>query len=423
MKKYISVVFSFILAFCIFSGNNLKVFAANTSIIGTDDRVPISNISQQPYASVVNIVAEFSSGPTSSTGFFISDDVVVTAAHCVYDVDRKEYAKSIFIYVPTKDNTWGGPYKIDRIKVSERYMNWTVDGQDLSGSLTEDYAALILNAPLDKEKHPNYWTSFKLTELTNGIGLNLIGVLPRDNGRTMYHGTGNLLRSNEFVMTYDIDSEHGTSGGPVYKKSIHGTAIQNYNVYGIHNAVYDRNVANGGVRINEEVHNWYIELMHKKYHPTILDGGYVISPLSASDKALVVPNNESSEHIYQYTYTDSSNWSDYQYWTITHVKDGKYKIVNNRSGKVLQVARGDMAKETPIIQFPYTGETEQLWRIFIVQTISDGWLKEYECVITNVKTGQVLDMVNSSTGNYTEVIQFPYHGGNNQRFKLTRKWA
>ena len=90
---------------------------------------------------------------------------------------------------------------------------------------------------------------------------------------------------------------------------------------------------------------------------------------------------------------------------------------------MLEVARGDMAQETPIIQFPYTGGDEQLWRISLVRTISDGWLKEYECVITNVKTGQVLDMTGSSTSNYTEAIQFPYHGGNNQRFKLTRKWA
>ena len=186
---------------------------------------------------------------------------------------------------------------------------------------------------------------------------------------------------------------------------------------------YDRNKENGAVRITDEVYNWYTNIMNKKNQPSILNGGYIISPLSASDKALRVPNSESSEHVYQATYTNSENWADYQFWTIQHVQDGKYKITNNKSGKVLEVARGDMAQETPIIQFPYTGGDEQLWRISLVRTISDGWLKEYECVITNVKTGQVLDMTGSSTSNYTEAIQFPYHGGNNQRFKLTRKWA
>ena len=423
MKRFF-LMFVCIFALIIGSGNE-KVSAEGSSIVGTDDRVPISDISKAPYNSMVNIIAEFSYGQTSGTGFFISDHVVATAAHCVYDADRKEYAKSVSIYVPTKNNTWGGPYKIDKIEINPRYISWVVGDLDLSGSLTDDYAALILNAPLSKDLYPDYWKNFRLYKegtLTDGMSLNLAGVLPK-NGRTVYMGTGKLLRSNQFVMIYDMDSEGGMSGGPVYKESTNKIGAWNYDVYGIHNAVYDRNKENGAVRITDEVYNWYTNIMNKKNQPSILNGGYIISPLSASDKALRVPNSESSEHVYQATYTNSENWADYQFWTIQHVQDGKYKITNNKSGKVLEVARGDMAQETPIIQFPYTGEDEQLWRISLVRTISDGWLKEYECVITNVKTGQVLDMTGSSTSNYTEAIQFPYHGGNNQRFKLTRKWA
>lgn len=228
------------------------------------------------------------------------------------------------------------------------------------------------------------------------------------------------------------------SGSPVYTPSIDITGILNHNisqnnfssipniyysVYAIHNAVYDRNIKNGGVRITDEVAKWYTGIMNRKNQPSIINGGYSISPLSAPDKALTVLNNESSGHVYQQTYTSSSNWSDYQYWTITHVRNGQYKIINNRSGKALQVARGDTKIETPIIQFPYVNEEEQLWKISIVKQLTDGDFKTYECVFTNVKTGQVMDMAGSSKNNHTEAIQFPYHGGNNQRFILNRKWS
>ncbi len=419
MKKIIYVFFACIVTFCVTSYEN--TFAESSSIVETRNKVSITNISQAPYSNIVNIISQFSDGQTSGSGFFINDHIIVTAAHCVYDADKKEYAKSVSVYVPTKNNTWGGPYKIDQIEVNPRYVSWTVDNIDLSGSLTQDYAALILNAPLDKDVYPNYWVNFFLSNqsLTVGEDLNLAGVLPKGNGREMYQLTGNLLRSNNQTMIYNLETGPGLSGAPVYRAEKGGI----YEVLGIHNAAYGPNNENGGVKINEKVYNWYMGIVDKKYQPSILDGGYAICPLSSSDKALTVPNNESSEHVYQYTYADSPNWENYQYWTIVHVGNGKYKITNNKSGKVLEVARGDMAKETPIIQFPYTGQDEQLWRISLVRTISDGWLKQYECVITNVKTGQVLDISDNSTSNYTEAIQYPYHGGNNQRFKLIRKWA
>ena len=424
MKKISILFFGMLVCICILNATHLRGFA-QTSIIGNDDRIPVVNISQEPYSSIVNIVSEFSYGTTSGTGFFISEYVVATAAHCVYDAEKKEYAKSVSIYVPTRNNAWGGPYKIDKVQVNPTYISWIINGQNYSGNLYDDYAALILNAPLHKEMYPNYWTSFKLYKqntLNNGLELNLTGVLPRNNGRTMYTGAGNLLNSNEFVTLYNMDSEGGMSGAPVYKKSIHGTGIWNYNVYAIHNAVYTRNVENGGIRITNDVYKWYTDIIGKKDLPTIINGGYTISPLSASDKVLTVPNRESSEHVYQYTYANSSNWGDYQYWTIAYVGNGQYKIINNHSGKALQVARGDSTKGTPIIQFPYTGEKEQHWRISIVKQLSDSYFKKYECVFTNVKTGQVLDITNSSQNNYEEAIQFPYHGEKNQRFILNRKW-
>ena len=190
MKRFF-LLFVCIFALIIGSGNE-KVSAEGSSIVGTDDRVPISDISKAPYNSMVNIISEFSYGQASGTGFFISDHVVATAAHCVYDADRKEYAKSVSIYVPTKNNTWGGPYKIDKIEINPRYISWVVGDLDLSGSLTDDYAALILNAPLSKDLYPDYWKNFRLYKegtLTDGMSLNLAGVITK-NGRTVYMGTG-----------------------------------------------------------------------------------------------------------------------------------------------------------------------------------------------------------------------------------------
>jgi hypothetical protein len=82
-----------------------------------------------------------------------------------------------------------------------------------------------------------------------------------------------------------------------------------------------------------------------------------------------------------------------------------FEIVNANSGKAMTVASGGL-----ITQSTYASSTAQQWQL---TGSTSGWL-----TLTNVGSGQVLDVPSASTSTGTQLDQWPATGGTNQQWQL-----
>ncbi|WP_152966142.1 RICIN domain-containing protein [Pseudobacteroides cellulosolvens] len=87
-----------------------------------------------------------------------------------------------------------------------------------------------------------------------------------------------------------------------------------------------------------------------------------------------------------------------------------YKLVNENSGKVLDVLDGSTVNAAKIIQNTDSGSESQKWYFVDI----DGTYKK----IVNVKSGKVLDVNNESKDDGGSVIQYTSTGGANQQWKI-----
>jgi Ricin-type beta-trefoil lectin domain-like len=79
------------------------------------------------------------------------------------------------------------------------------------------------------------------------------------------------------------------------------------------------------------------------------------------------------------------------------------------SGKVLDVANSSTENLAQIVQFDWHGGDNQRWRLEGVG--EDLWR------IVSVHSGKVLDVKDASLDNSAPIVQFDWHGGNNQRWR------
>lgn len=100
--------------------NPIDINAADSDISGVtgiDDRVLVSNTKEFPYSAIVYLSIDWGLGKTDgrATGFLISDDVVLTAAHVLYNPEKGGWPISVKAY-PAKngnglfDNPYGGSF-------------------------------------------------------------------------------------------------------------------------------------------------------------------------------------------------------------------------------------------------------------------------------------------------------------------------
>jgi hypothetical protein len=88
-----------------------------------------------------------------------------------------------------------------------------------------------------------------------------------------------------------------------------------------------------------------------------------------------------------------------------------YKIVNRRSGQVLDVTNAGTADKVVLNQFPFKNAPNQLWRITQISP------KKYK--VANVNSGKVVDAAGGWTGNGGVVRQYTYNAGPNQMWSFT----
>ena len=93
------------------------------------------------------------------------------------------------------------------------------------------------------------------------------------------------------------------------------------------------------------------------------------------------------------------------------IANGTYRIIARHSGKAMDAAGAGAGNGTQIQQWSYGGGNNQRW------TVTDRGGGQYS--IIGVQSGRCVDVNNSGTGNGTKVQLWDYFGGANQKFTFT----
>ena len=127
-----------------------------------------------------------------------------------------------------------------------------------------------------------------------------------------------------------------------------------------------------------------------------------------SGMVLQVTSNEMGERVHQ------SDWKGdpYQLWQIQEVGgSGSYRIVNEQSGLVLEVANWGTQREAAVTQHGWHGEANQLWQIQEVG--GSGYYR-----IMGKGSGLALDIRDWGKKRGDPAQLWDWHGGDNQLFAV-----
>lgn len=180
--------------------------------------------------------------------------------------------------------------------------------------------------------------------------------------------------------------------------------------------IFDGKIRDGVNIWQYHVNNGFAqEWMFIPYKPAqdIPDGRYVL--LSDMDRTLELDvagdtgdlDNETNVQIWKDTAL-----SKYNSFDITKLDNGYYKIIHAASGKALNLQDGVAALEGNISLHDDNGSTAQQWAI--TNAGGDSFILWSRC------SGMVMDVKYSQTANGTNVFQYAYNGGANQKWHFVK---
>lgn len=193
------------------------------AIIGSEDRVQITNTEAAPYRYTCYMYSVYKDGTKSGvySGFMIGAKAAVTAAHCVFD------GKSTLDHVVVIPGKNGGtePYgsaRSTKVAIMDEYVN--------NGNRADDWAIIELNWNIG---YQSKWPALKYKSGSyNGTSVENTGYpaqyhcsLQNSAATLMISGKGTIRYSYEYndrfiygrgTLRGDWDATGGNSGGPVF---------------------------------------------------------------------------------------------------------------------------------------------------------------------------------------------------------------
>jgi V8-like Glu-specific endopeptidase len=211
-------------------------------IIGTDDRVRVTQTTQVPWRRYCALRIHFPSGATyRGTGFLIGPRAVATAGHCVYLHNQGGWARKIEV-IPGCNGT-SRPFGAAESSSFRSVAGWVTGKKPES-----DYGCIILPPGAFGGRNLG---SFGFAAFDAATLLAQSAVLTGYPGDKPFAEMWGMARRIKTVtaktLVYDIDTVGGQSGAPVYIKR-NG---QRY-VVGIHN--YGAATGNSATRVTQPVY-------------------------------------------------------------------------------------------------------------------------------------------------------------------------
>lgn len=277
-------------------------------IIGEDDREYIKDTSSLPYAGIAKLNITFDGDVRyAGTGFFITPTVLLTAAHCVYDVDEG-LGEASRIYASV------GATEDSSIIYTSKAVCYPDEWVKNGGKTDDDYGLIVLDQPIADEKHVLRLETYDFG--LDSMPLEVIGYPYQpggDDSQPMMSGKGTSMgKATLRTVYYDIDTESGQSGSPIFNA--------NQSAVGVHAFARNMADANGGIGIDSKVLNFIHE--HTDINPPVY--------------RLYNPN--SGEHFYTPSYAEveacvRAGWKDEGLaWYQQADGDPVYRLYNPNAG-------------------------------------------------------------------------------------------
>lgn len=241
MKLYKRVQEVIIFPFNIISPTYGKYYTDQSEvIIGKNDLVKIENTLQYPYSTSAYVEAEFNgiNSVFRGSASFVKDNILITAAHVVYDRDSNTEADSVYVMpAATPNKNPVGKIKVKEVRYLKEFQNTA------SNELTTyDLAVLILEEPIGAQLGtlglPNNLGNLE------GIGATITGYPAVNSAKQMYTDSKDIVKDTGDFLKYQIDTLGGASGAGVYDSS--------FRLIGVHVSGNSAGQMNYAVKLNEK---------------------------------------------------------------------------------------------------------------------------------------------------------------------------
>lgn len=257
MKIHLRYLLTLAVAMLIVTSTSMAVQATETTsfigrlsgtkeaVIGTDDQLPVTDLTSVPYQSVVSIEAVYPTHVSGSSGVLIAPNLVLVAGHSIYAHENKEWPLMVYVMPASSPENYApyGTYTATDYYVLRNYLKAGANEP------FDDMGIIRLDRAVQGVGYLEL-----TTQVTTDEELQIVGY-PVDTstkvGR-MYTSFGRLSSIEKYpnFLSYSIDAEGGQSGGPIIN-----TANQ---VVGIHvvteytSEARDQVVENHGRKVKED---------------------------------------------------------------------------------------------------------------------------------------------------------------------------
>ncbi|MEG3179998.1 trypsin-like serine peptidase [Sphingomonas sp. LT1P40] len=180
------------------------------SIIGEDDRVPVSDTTALPWRCIAHLDITYSSGKRATgTAWFLGRRALGTAGHNIF---HKDYGKASRILVTPGYDGYSAPFKSYHVADAHCPVEWLAG----HGGLEHDYGVLLLDTDEPGSKLGWFgYASYSEPQLA-GLQVNVSGYGIDRTPATQYYNGGRLTDVTDDFLIYPFDTEGGMSGAPIF---------------------------------------------------------------------------------------------------------------------------------------------------------------------------------------------------------------